>query len=144
MPDLPEDAVGADLGTRSGTVELGREGGEQGRGIFKRRSLEEGWRIAAREQRRYFATERLVTDARMLDIGGALFGCQLECPVDNVENVPPPRGGSATRGVLPQMIDSAKMPGELGRRKCGPERRRLGGDAYPEQQAGGTAEQTTA
>jgi hypothetical protein len=39
-------------------------------------SLEKDWRVAAREQRRYFGSERPVTGARLLDIGDALFGCQ--------------------------------------------------------------------
>jgi len=101
VPDLAEEAVGADQRTRGGRVGFNGQVGEQGRGELDRRRLEECRRIGACEQRRYFDTEGLVTGARMLDVGGALFGCQVERPIENLEDLPPPCGGSCTRGVLP-------------------------------------------
>lgn len=119
VPDLSEDAVGADGRAGGGRVEVRPQLPEKRRGKLHRGSLKEGRRVTAREQRRYFGAQRLVTGARLLDVGGALVRCQLERPVDDVKDLPPPRGGrqSGTRGVLPQTSDIPKMRAGPGRRK---------------------------
>src|SRR5439155_13549430 len=96
---------------------VGGQVAEDRRGELYSRRVKEARRLGVREQRRYFGTERLVTGARMGDVGSALFGSQFERPVENLGDLPPPGGGRSTRRTLPQTIDSAKMRTELGRRK---------------------------
>ena len=43
----------------------------------------------------------MITAACAVEVRGALVRCDLECLVENFEDVPPPGGGSSARHVLP-------------------------------------------
>lgn len=70
---------------------------EEGGGELHGGSFEKGRRVGICQQRPHRGAEPGVAARVLCYVRGALIGRQLERPVKNLKDLPPPRGGNATR-----------------------------------------------
>ena len=100
--DLAQNAIGADLSVGA-SIEVRKTISEEWRGEFGRRRIEER-ACFGRQHCRGCCTHRVIAAKGTVQVCGALNGRELECLVENLEDVPPPGGGSGRRCALLQSL----------------------------------------
>ena len=98
MPELADDAIHADARARRALVGLRGEIMQERRREFRGGRVEHRRSVGVRQQTGHFGTERGIAAAGAPHEQLSPLGGQVERLVENVEDLPPPRGGTGSRG----------------------------------------------
>lgn len=101
--DLAQNAIGTDLKSVGASIEVGKTISEEWSGEFDRRRIQERARFG-RQHCRSCCTHRVIAGKGAVQVCGALNGRELERVVENLEDLPPPGGGSGRRRALLQSL----------------------------------------